>query len=65
MAEGRIHYVFDGADLTVIRPLDKYKQVYTIDSLGTADVSKHGHTIVRSTNDVIRLDGVIVHDGSN
>ena len=33
-----------------------------INSLG---VSKHGHNIVRTTNDVIRLDGVVVHEGCN
>ena len=60
---GVLHCAFRGLGLTVIKPQDKYKQTYTLNSQGESGVSKHGHSIVRTTNDVIRLDGVVVHEG--
>ena len=60
---GVLHYVFQRLGSTVIKPQDKYKQIYTLNSQGETGVSKHGHSIVRTTNDVIRLDGEIVHEG--
>ena len=40
-------------------------QVFNMTECGTARVSKHGHWISRTTNDVIRLDGRVVHEGGH
>ena len=42
-----------------------YQQVFEITESGTVKVAKHQHWIERTTNDVIRLDGVTVHDGNH
>ena len=42
-----------------------YRQVFEITANGTITVSKHQHYVERTTNDVIRLDGTIVHDGNH
>ena len=42
-----------------------YKQVFNISANGTVKITKHDHWIERNTNDVIRLDGVEVHDGGH
>ena len=42
-----------------------YQQVFEITESGTVKVTKHQHWIERTTNDVIRLDGVTVHDGDH
>ena len=42
-----------------------YKQVFDITADGTVTVTKHQHWIDRNTNDVIRLDGEMVHDGEH
>ena len=40
---------------------ESYLQIFTMTEDGTVTVSKFGHIISRTTNDVIRLDGVIVN----
>ena len=40
-----------------------YLQVFEITADGTIKISKHGHWIDRTTEDVIRLDGKKVHGG--
>lgn len=40
-----------------------YMQAFEMSGSGTVKVTKHGHWISRSTNDVIRLDGRQVHGG--
>ena len=42
-----------------------YKQVFNISANGTVKITKHDHWIEWNTNDVIRLDGVEVHDGGH
>ena len=42
-----------------------YKQVFDISANGTVKITKHDHWIERNTNEVIRLDGVEVHDGGH
>ena len=39
------------------------RQISTLDEHGTVTLEKHGHVIMRTTNDWIRLDGVTVHGG--
>lgn len=40
-----------------------FLQVFNIDAYGTIKLSKHANEIVRGTNDVIRLNGTVVHEG--
>ena len=40
---------------------ESYLQIFTMTENGTVTISKFGHGISRTTNDVIRLDGVIVN----
>ena len=42
----------------------QYESHWTMDADGTIGKSKHGHTISRTTNDVMRLDGVIINGNS-
>ena len=42
-----------------------YLQVFNMTECGTARVSKHGHWASRTTNDMIRLDGRVVHEGGH
>ena len=44
---------------------DAYLQEFNMTSEGTVKVTKHEHWVDRTTNDVIRLDGVVVHTGSH
>ena len=37
----------------------QYLSAWTMDAEGTVSKSKHGHSVSRTTNDVVRLDGVI------
>ena len=39
------------------------KQISTLNEYGTVTLEKHGHVIMRTTNDWIRIDGVTVHGG--
>ena len=39
----------------------QYLSTWTLEADGSMSKSKHGHTVSRTTNDVIRLDGVIVN----
>ena len=55
---------FSGAKLIGGSP-ETYQQVFEISEEGLVSITKHSHCIDRNTNDVIRLDGVMVHDGSH
>ena len=44
---------------------DAYLQEFNMTSEGTVKVTKHEHWVDRTTNDVIRLDGIVVHTGSH
>ena len=39
----------------------QYLSTWTLEADGTISKSKHGHTVSRTTNDIIRLDGVIIN----
>lgn len=39
----------------------QYLSTWTMEADGTISKSKHGHTVSRTTNDIIRLDGVIIN----
>ena len=40
---------------------ESYRQVFTMSETGTMTITKFGHTISRTTNDVIHLDGVLIN----
>ena len=42
-----------------------YQQLFNMSAEGTVKVTKHGHWVDRTTNDVIRLDGIVVHTGNH
>ena len=42
----------------------QYLSVWTMDTDGTVSKSKHEHIISKSTNGIIRLDGVVVNGNS-
>ncbi|MBP5638514.1 MAG: hypothetical protein J6X55_03485, partial [Victivallales bacterium] len=42
----------------------QYESHWMIDAEGTIDKSKHGHTIGKATNGVMRLDGVIINENT-
>ena len=44
---------------------DTYKQIFSIDTNGTAKIEKHGHWLSRSRNCVIMLDGKVIQEGHN
>ena len=39
----------------------QYLSMWILDDEGTISKAKHGHTVRRGTNGVVRLDGVIVN----
>lgn len=38
-------------------------QMTTLNANGLVNMSKHGHAVSRSTNNCVRVDGAIVHEG--
>ena len=40
-----------------------YRQTFSMSDNGTVSVAKFGHVADRTTNDVVRIDGSVVHDG--
>ena len=41
---------------------DFYNQSFTIDHDGTLTIDKFGHSVSRGTNNVIRLNGIIIEN---
>ena len=42
---------------------EAYRQTFTMSDEGTISIAKFGYVVERSTNDVVRLDGQVVHEG--
>jgi hypothetical protein len=49
-------------DLPIKSLEDFYNQSFTIDHDGTLTIDKFGHSVSRGTNNVIRLNGIIIEN---